>query len=167
MNEKGRGRDGSARAPPAADAEEAEAGGAAPPGSATLKGTGRQARAGPERTAAVAGHGVRLPRRRGVGGRRGRPAVWAGGGAQDQWRQRVWAGGAGGWCGRAQARSCVLSLSVCVCVRPGAGLGWLRGRFAECPRSSTRQTPILFFSVSIPKLRVCGALKDVCQVYQI
>ena len=36
MNEKGRGRDGSARAPPAADAEEAEAGGAAPPGSVSL-----------------------------------------------------------------------------------------------------------------------------------
>ena len=36
LNEKGRGRDGSARAPPAADAEEAEAGGAAPPGSVSL-----------------------------------------------------------------------------------------------------------------------------------
>ena len=36
LNEKGRGRYGSARAPPAADAEEAEAGGAAPPGLVSL-----------------------------------------------------------------------------------------------------------------------------------
>ena len=73
--------------------------------------------------------------------------------------------GAGGWCwratgltdgvgGRGRAAVC---LTVRVCAA-GWGLGWLQGRFAKCPRSSTQQTPVLFFSFSITKL-LGGAVK--------
>ena len=73
--------------------------------------------------------------------------------------------GAGGWCGRAAGPAggvggrgrAAMCLTARVCAA-GWGLGWLQGRFAKCPRSSTQQTPVLFFSFSITKL-LGGAVK--------
>jgi len=91
LNEKGRGRDGSARAPPAADAE-----GDWPPGvrRAGEDGSGRGAR---RRASTVVWCGQAAPGA-GVGGRRGRPAVWAAMGSASsagvggRRRGLVWAG---------------------------------------------------------------------------